>query len=36
MEEWKIFYHGGTEITELEEWKSGKMEEFDNGKWKNG
>ena len=41
VEEWKNemlerFYHGGTEITELEEWKSGKMEEFDNGKWKNG
>jgi hypothetical protein len=31
MEEWKSgrmerFYHGDTEITELEEWKSGKME----------
>jgi hypothetical protein len=50
MEEWKNgrverFYHGGKEITELEERMSGMMEEWvqnpfsfrgDNGEWKNG
>jgi hypothetical protein len=49
MEKWKSgkmkngmlerFYHGDTEITELEEWKSGRMDEFDNStirQWKNG
>jgi len=46
MEKWKSgkmkngmlerFYHGDTEITELEEWKSGRMDEFDNSTMENG